>query len=266
LTISYNLFVFRQGLFAFKQLHFSKICKSLIKSQFLCGIYIAIKEIRTNMFNPTFERTKIAATFFAFSLLATLIYSTVVVTPVLAHGGEDHGESKPAAVSAAMGAVTRTVRADELEITLKHQPFAPDTEAVGKLFVTKFETNQPLGNFNLAVEASAPDGKVYEASEVKSTGAGAFTFKLPPLPEGSYTIRTRLSSASDTESAAFSDVAVEPVRAEATADVASWARTALFVLAGVLIFALLGAFLFFALRYAQRGRTSEIVGKETVSA
>lgn len=194
-------------------------------------------------------------------VLASVLFGAFLFTyfgaasAVLAHGGEDHGESKPAAVSAATGAITRTVRADELEITLKHQPFAPDTEAVGKLFVTEFETNAPAGNFNLAVEATAPDGKIYEASEINSTGAGAFSFKLPPLPQGAYTIRARVTSANDTESAAFSNVAVEPPHADAPADIASWARTALFVLVGVLISGLLGAFLFS--RFATRNASGQ---------
>ncbi|MDQ3256678.1 MAG: hypothetical protein M3R15_22775, partial [Acidobacteriota bacterium] len=85
---------------------------------------------------------------FYFRRLAAILIIVAALTAVLpatslAHEGEDHGESKAPVIAAGAGMVTRTARAGDWEITLKHSPLEPDKEIPARVFVTRFETNEP---------------------------------------------------------------------------------------------------------------------------
>ena len=184
---------------------------------------------------------------------------------ILAHGGEDHGDEKPKVVSTGRGTITRTARAGDFEVTVKHSPIEPDTETAARLFVTRFETNEPFADAKPTVEITSKDGKTFEATEVKADAPGSYSFKLPPLPEGSYTILTRLSASGKTDTATFSSVAVEHPAAESVTDTAwSWLKTALMILAAFVVLGLLGGLVFYAARYAKQDRA--VSGEEAVSA
>ncbi|MDQ6786625.1 MAG: hypothetical protein M3033_07370 [Acidobacteriota bacterium] len=203
--------------------------------------------------------TKRKTTLSTFNLLMTVVLSVFSIIPVFAHGGVD--DEKPAAtpVSDHKGMVTQTARAGELEILLKHSPLEPDTETAAKLFVTRFATNEPFPDAKPSIQITAKDGKTFEASEVKSDAPGSFSFKLPPLPEGSYTILARLNAAGKTDTATFSSVSVE--HAEAASAVGSWVRTVLMILTGVVVLGLFGGLMFYAFRFVQ----GEQAGQEAVS-
>ena len=94
--------------------------------------------------------TKRRTIFFTFNLMAMLILSVFFTAPIFAHGGEDHGDAKPAVTSNQKGMVARTARAGEFEILLKHSPLEPDTETAAKLFITRFATNEPFADPNRA--------------------------------------------------------------------------------------------------------------------
>lgn len=180
---------------------------------------------------------------------------------VFAHGGEDHGDAKPKVAVTIKGTVLRTTRLGDFEIMLKHSVLEPDTAASAKLFVTRYATNEPSGDAKPAIEITASDGKTYEASEVSSDAPGSYAFKLPPLPAGNYTVLARLTFKGETDTATFSNVAVEPAAAPPAA-AAGWARTALLVLAGIAVLGLLAGLGYFAVRFAKRERINE----EAVSA
>ncbi len=200
---------------------------------------------------------------FAAALLLSLSIGLFgIVSQVSAHGGEDHGDAKPTAVSNQKGMVARTARAGDFEVLLKHAAIEPDAETAAKLFVTRFGTNEPFAEAKPAIEIAGKDGKTFEASEVKSDAPGSYSFKLPPLPEGSYTVLAKLNLVGKSDTATFSSVGVEHPAAESAAGTGSWARTALLALATVAVLGLLGGLMFFALRFAKTDRINE----EAVSA
>lgn len=201
--------------------------------------------------------------FFACYFPAILILSPFFVVPALAHGGEDHGESKIATVSNSQGVVTQTTKVGDLEVLLKYASLEPDTPMSGRLFVTRFATNEPISDAAPTIEIIAHDGKTYQGEMAKSAAPGNFSFKLPPLTEGTYTILTRLSAAGKTETATFSGIKVEHSASEtATESATSWLRTALIILGGIVFLGLFGGLMFFAWRFATREQTT----KEAISA
>lgn len=205
-----------------------------------------------------FKRRSLAATL----LLSLSISLFGIVSQVSAHGGEDHGDAKPAAVSNQKGMVARTARAGDFEVLLKHAELEPDTETAAKLFITRFGTNEAFGEAKPAIEIAGKDGKTFEISEVKSDAPGSYSFKMPPLPEGAYTVLAKLNLGGGSDTATFSSVSVEHPAAESAAGAGSWARTALMVLAALAVLGLLGGLMFFALRFAKTDRINE----EAVSA
>lgn len=211
--------------------------------------------------------TKSKLSLFTFNLLATLILSVFFTTPIFAHGGEDHGDAKPAVVSNQKGMVARAVRAGEFEILLKHSPLEPDTEAAAKLFITRFATNEPFADAKPTIEITAKDGKTFEASEVKADAPGSYSFKLPPLPEGTYTVLARLNAAGKSHTATFQSVGVEHAEAASSAaGLGSWIRTALMVLTAAVVLGLLGGLMFYAFRFARSEQAAgERLGDEAVS-
>lgn len=202
--------------------------------------------------------TKRRTIFLTLNLLATIVLSVFLAAPpIFAHGGEDHGDAKPAVASNQKGIITRTARAGDFEILLKHSPLEPDTATAAKLFITNFATNEPFADVNPIVEITAKDGKTFEASEVKAEAPGSFSFKLPPLPEGGYTVLAKLNAAGRTDSATFSGIVVEHSEAAASSSASgSWLRTALMILTAAVILGLLGGLIFYAFRFAPNGPVS----------
>lgn len=208
--------------------------------------------------------TKGGTIFFTFNLMAMLIISVFSGAPtVFAHGGEDHGDAKPAGASGQNGIIARTARAGDFEILLKHSPLEPDTETAAKLFVTRFGTNEPLADAKPIIEITAKDGKTFAASEVKTDAPGSYNFKLPPLPEGTYTVLARLNAAGKADTATFSGISVEYAEKASATNSVSWLRAALMVLTAAVILVLFGGLMFYALRFA---RSEHNGGEKAVSA
>lgn len=205
--------------------------------------------------------TKRRTIFFTFNLMAMLILSVFFTAPIFAHGGEDHGDAKPAVTSNQKGMVARTARAGEFEILLKHSPLEPDTETAAKLFITRFATNEPFADAKPSIEITAKDGKTFEASEVKTDAPGSYSFKLPPLPEGTYTVLAKLNEAGKADTATFSSVSVEHAEADSSTGSSSWVRTVLMVLTAAVVLGLFGGLMFYAFRFA---RSEQADGEEAV--
>ena len=205
--------------------------------------------------------TKRRTIFFTFNLMAMLILSVFFTAPIFAHGGEDHGDAKPAVTSNQKGMVARTARAGEFEILLKHSPLEPDSETAAKLFITRFATNEPFADAKPSIEITAKDGRTFEASEVKTDAPGSYSFKLPPLPGGTYTVLAKLNAAGKADTATFSSVSVEQVQAVPSTASGSWVRTVLMVLTAAVVLGLFGGLMFYALRFA---RSEQAGGEEAV--
>ena len=198
-------------------------------------------------------------------LIAALMFSAAGnVAPVHAHGGEDHGEAKPKTETTDKGTISHSSRLGDLEVMLKHPLFLPDTATSARLFVTKFETNAGFADVAPAIEIEAVNGSITEAKIEKTETAGIFNVNLPALPNGTYTIRAKLTHDGETDTATFSGIEVKNQSpAETDGGGMSWARTVLIGFTFLIVLGLFGALTYFVLRF---GSTGESLKEETVSA
>ncbi len=196
-------------------------------------------------------------------IFSALLVFAIIIDPLMsfAHGGEDHGDSQPKTAPSEKGSISRTSRIGELEVMVKHPFLEPDTATLAKLFLTKYATNEPSDKATAAIEIESSNGAVTQVSVEKTDAAGIYNLKIPALPEGSYTMRAKITFAGETDTATFSGVKVEHPAAE-TATGMSWLRTILILLTGSLVFALFAGLMFFVWRFAGSGE----IRSETVSA
>lgn len=167
---------------------------------------------------------------------------------VFAHGGEDHGDEKPQTATTATGTVSRTARLGDFEMMLKHTLLEPDTATTGRLFITKFATNEPVGDANPALEVESASGAVTEIPVEKTDAAGSYTVKIPALSEGTYTVRTKATVGGKTNTATFSGVEVAHQETAATEGGSSWLQTALTAILFLIASALFAGLVYFAVR------------------
>ena len=205
-----------------------------------------------------------ARNFFAWLFLSVFMLGASV-PQVPAHGGEDHGDAKPATTATTTaGTVTRTARVGDFEIMLKHSPLEPDTATAGRLFITRFSTNEPVGDAAPALEIESATGSVTEVPVEKTAAVGSFAAKIPALPEGAYTVRTKVSAGGGkTDTATFSGVEIAHHEAvEEASSSSSWAQTALMAMLFLLAIAVFGGLAYFA----QRVFKNKPLTEDTVSA
>lgn len=182
---------------------------------------------------------------------------------IFAHGGEDHGDEKPKTETTEKGTVSHSSRLGDLEVMLKHPVFAPDTATAARLFVTKFESNQGFAEVTPAIEIESANNSVIEAKVEKTDTAGVFNVNIPALPNGTYTIRTKLTHGGETDTATFSGVEVTSTPTASTeSGEMSWARTILISFIFLIVLGLFGGLTFFVLRFS----ASEPLKDETVTA
>lgn len=189
-------------------------------------------------------------------LAAFLLFSLVVfgnAAQAFAHGGEDHGDEKPKVATNAKGTLTRSARLGEFEITFKTPVLEPDAGSAAKLFITKFETNEAVGDAVPTMEIESATGTITQVAVEKTDVAGSYNLKMPALAEGKYTIRTNLKSAKGSDTATFSNVEVahnEAANAENTGGASSWLGTILLFIVSAIVLALFGGLFYFAWRMA----------------
>lgn len=201
---------------------------------------------------------------FAMTLLLSFALSFFGnATQVLAHGGEDHSDEKPATTATkTAGTVSRTARLGDFEIMLKHSLLEPDAAVMGRLFITKFATNEPVGDANPAIEIESASGTVTEIPVEKTDAVGSYLARIPALPEGNYTIRTKTTAGGKTNTATFSGVEIAHQEPGAAETGNSWTQTALMVMLFLVALALFSGLAYFALRVFK----DKPLGEETVSA
>lgn len=208
-------------------------------------------------FQADFKRFGLAAAFF---LIFTFFGNAL---QIFAHGGEDHGEAKPKSETTDKGTMSHSSRLGDLEVIFKHPLFLPDTATTARLFVTKYETNQGFAEVSPAVEIESATGAVTTAAIEKTDTAGIFKVSVPALPNGTYTIRTKLTHGGETDTATFSGVEVKNASAVSTENGGmSWTRTALIGFIFSIVLALFGGLIYFVLRFG----AGEPVNENTVSA
>lgn len=196
------------------------------------------------------------------SLLCVLVIgSSACATRISAHGGEDHGDQKPKTETTAKGAVLRTARLGDFEVTVKHPPLEPGVLTQGNLFVTRYATNEPVDAGNVQVAFDAQGGSISDVTVEKSATTGTYALNIPALTEGQYTLRVTITAGGKASTATFSGVEVRD-EAAASGTVSSWSGfflTAALLLVGIGLFA---GLIYLSVRVAGR-RT---LGEETVSA
>ena len=167
-----------------------------------------------------------------------------------AHGGENHGDEKPAATQTHANVTVRVARAGDYEITLKHAALEPDKATAARVFVTRFATNEPGTEAQVVLLISGAN-----SLEIKATATvtpGAFEAKLPPLPAGEITLSAKISVAGTSSTASFGRVTVAPPAAVPPENATLWARTALLAAGALAVLGMLGAALFLSRRVYYR--------------
>lgn len=201
--------------------------------------------------------------FLYLSILA--LFSLAGGRSAFGHGSEDHGDEKPKTVATNKGSVSHISRLGAYEVMFKHQALEPDTAAAGRIFVTKYESNEPADDSALAIEFEAASGAVTAAIVEKTDAAGSFNVKIPALSEGTYVVRAKLTYAGETDTATFSSVEIKTAEVETGAGEMSWARTSLTGFVFALVLAMFGALVFFVWRFAA-GDEPSTINRETISA
>lgn len=192
--------------------------------------------------------------------MALAAVAALAMTPVavFAHGGEDHGDEKKApAVAAGAGMVSRVARVGDLEVVIKHPPLEPDKETTARVFVTRFDSNEPVGGAKIVVAFAGDGSAPAEATAAPGNTPGLYEVKLPPLPRGQYKLNARVEIAGTSQTAQYGALEVAPLPPPATANESSWARTALMALALLAGLGLAGVVIYRAAQYARRDRIKE---------
>ena len=187
-----------------------------------------------------------------FLLVAFGILGSVPAT--FAHGGEDHGESKPKTTADVKGIVSHTARLGDLEVMVKHTLIEPDTATPGRLFITNFQTNVPADKVSPAAEIESSNGTVTPITVEKTDSAGSYNLRIPPLTAGTYTLRAKATYEGETDTATFSGVEVKSAPAAAEGSIASWGGSALITLFGLVILGLFSGLIYYAVRAVKGGR------------
>ena len=201
-------------------------------------------------------------------MTAITVLAVLLAAPnrsVLAHGGEDHGDQKPATVSQGTNMIVHVARAGDYEVVIKHAPVEPDKEMVARVFVTRFASNEPVTGIKPMVTLTSDNGATVAVAGVASTTPGMYEVKLPPLPKGQYKLAARVDYNGQTKTAAFSALEVAPLPVTAIGTIAAWARTTLIVLGTLVGLGFIG-FVGIAIYRAARTSRRERLEGETAAA
>jgi hypothetical protein len=188
-------------------------------------------------------------------IVAALLATAYLPIAVLAHGGEDHGDAEHPVVASGVGTVTRTARAGEWEIVIKHPPLEPDRELAARVFVTRFETNEPIGNAQVKIVISGSNnngGAPVEATASASQTAGFYDVRLPSLPEGEYQLAAQIGANGANQTVRFGALRVAPTSSSTIESGSGWARTILLMVALLVGLGLIGLIAIRALQSSRR--------------
>jgi len=134
----------------------------------------------------------------------------------LGHGDEKHDDAKTTkstGVSSQQTSMVRSKRVKDFEITLKHPILEPFKVAIGNLFVTRYESNEPV-SINIAADLVSSSGKTINISVEKSNSTGIYKLDFPGLEKGSYNLLIKLDGANLKETVTFSDLKVSSAKTQ----------------------------------------------------
>ncbi len=153
-----------------------------------------------------------------------------------AHDGEVHeDEKKVEAVSAGANMFARVVRVGDYEVTVKHPNIEPDKEINARIFITRFDTNEPVGNAKVAIIVDdATSGTPIEVTANPTSTPGLYEAKLPPMMQGECKLSARIDIGGQSLTANYGAMQVMTAQPAALAGISLWARTVLIGL-GILV-------------------------------
>lgn len=93
----------------------------------------------------------------------SLLFSS---TFIMAHGGEDHGDSKPKLSATPKNYFTTTALSDVYELLIKYEPIKPNEDSHFKLFVSDFESNKPVDNATITITSPEDDKLKFEVKQL----------------------------------------------------------------------------------------------------
>jgi len=134
----------------------------------------------------------------------------------LGQGDEKHDDAKTTkstGVSSQQTSMVRSKGVKDFEITLKHPILEPFKVAIGNLFVTRYESNEPV-SINIAADLVSSSGKTINISVEKSNSTGIYKLDFPGLEEGSYNLLIKLDGANLKETVTFSDLKVSSAKTQ----------------------------------------------------
>lgn len=101
-------------------------------------------------------------------LVTLFIFLTILFSgeTLLAHGGEDHGDSKPKAKAIPKNYFTTVGLSDVYELLLKYEPIKPGHDSHLKLFVSDFETNEPVDSAKITITSPEDDKLKFEVKRL----------------------------------------------------------------------------------------------------
>ncbi|MEJ7622360.1 MAG: hypothetical protein WKF34_00040 [Pyrinomonadaceae bacterium] len=144
---------------------------------------------------------------------------------------------------------------------IKHPAIEPDTATLARLFITKYSTNEAADKVTAVIEIESSGGAITQVAVEKVDAAGSYNLKIPALPEGSYTMRAKLTYGGETDTATFSGVTVAHPAVEPATGM-SWLRSGLMVLITAMVLALFAGLGYLVWRSADEGE----IRSESVTA
>lgn len=198
----------------------------------------------------------LSAHFRRFLSLALIASTTLFTSIAFGHGGEDHGDQKPKSTANAKGIVSHSARLGDLEVMVKHPVLEPDQPATGRVFITRFDTNEPFKDAEVIVEIESANGAVFTATVEAGEQPGMYNSRFPALPEGVYAMRAKVTHDRETDTATFSGIDVKPPASPADGGT-SWLITGLIGVVFSLVVLLLGGLVYFVWRFAAGPRVNE---------
>ncbi len=185
------------------------------------------------------------------------LWLAIVSVVAFAHGGEDHGDAKAPAISTSASMSTRTMRAGDYEVTLKHPVIEPDQETTARVFVTRFNSNEPVEKASIILLFSS-GGAPVEASAAAASTAGMYEAKLPPLREGEYQLAVRVAVNGTTETIKYGALRVAPSFSDEAETSSSWAQSALIMLGALTGLGIVGIIIYRARQSARHQQAEKV--------
>ena len=185
---------------------------------------------------------------------------------VFAHGGEDHGDSKPQTTTSTQGTVSVTKNVGEVELLLKYLPFTPDSPNSARLFFSHFASNETIKDVSPKVEIVDHNGNSQEVTVKKNETSGGFDLQVPPIVQGDADFRITFKHDGKSETATFGNISVEP-KADVSPLGTSYFVFVLWLLAFVLLLGMFSALAYAVWQSANQIKNSSLEIKEnTITA